>query len=152
MADAQRFPQLHVRAEGLAQLAAALHRFITMQLHHPMAAVGHQIRQLGLLGVRHHQHPQAGGVGRRQRRKQRRTQLGLQVARRGGHGDHANGIGPQAGHRHRLLGLAQAAHLQPGPGRGRLRRLRRHGGRPDGTNLSRIVALGAGAWEKAGSC
>ena len=123
-ANAQGLPQGQFWAQLLAQLAAAFRRLIAVELHHLMAEAGPQLRQLPILRIGHHQQAAAAGVRLRNGGKQIGALIRGEPAGRPGHRDHADGLNAEAGHRRRLIGLAQTTHLQPGlgasgPGRGR---------------------------------
>ena len=87
------------------QLQTPFGRFVAMQLHHLMALAGPQRIEHGWFRVDHHQHPKAGGIGLTGSGKHGWPLGRRQVPWRAGHGDHADGINPQARDRRSLVRL-----------------------------------------------
>ena len=106
----QRLPQ--GQAQLLPQGGAALRALGPMQLHHVVAPIALEGRQIGLARIGHNQHPAALRPLLVHRRKQGRSQNRIEMAGRSGNGDHPDRVHPQSSHRPGLVGMAQAADLE----------------------------------------
>lgn len=109
-ADPHRFPQLHIQPP--AQLSAAFHTFIAVELDHLMAPCRDQRLQILLARIGHHQHTQAVGTSLSHRGEKGSTLLGRQIAGRGRHGDHPHRVDAHPGHRRGLIRIAKSTDLQ----------------------------------------